>query len=175
MHPIYAPRPTAAARSGLALPDPAAPAALLQELYRSIAWPLYKGYGHAFDAFKLMVQDDGEAIIKRLETERGGPLEVLQPGVGGAAGSSQEAAVLYAAARAATASMRSTGSGLRSLARGMCSAAGVPEHCPGASMLQACCLCRVLCRGGVSTSSGVMHAVEQGSTASHSGKVRQYS
>lgn len=28
----------------------------VQELYSSVAWPLYKLHGHAFDAFKLMVQ-----------------------------------------------------------------------------------------------------------------------
>lgn len=25
----------------------------VEELYKSIAWPLYKSYGHAFDAFKV--------------------------------------------------------------------------------------------------------------------------
>lgn len=51
-----------------------------QELYKQIAWPLYKLYGHAFEAFKLMVADDGAAIIKRLEEERG-PLTVFTPQV----------------------------------------------------------------------------------------------
>ena len=37
-----------------------------------------------------MVQDDGEAIIKRLETDHGGPLEVLEPGVSGGAARLQE-------------------------------------------------------------------------------------
>lgn len=53
----------------------------LEELYKAIAWPLYRIFGHAFDAFKLTVADDGEAIIKRLEEEHGGPLEVLTPAV----------------------------------------------------------------------------------------------
>lgn len=46
-----------------------------------MAWPLYKLYGHAFEAFKLMVADDGAALIKRLEEERG-PLTVFTPQVG---------------------------------------------------------------------------------------------
>ena len=28
----------------------------LEEFYRAVAWPLYKKYGHAYDAFKLAVQ-----------------------------------------------------------------------------------------------------------------------
>lgn len=40
-------------------------------------------FGHAFEAFKLMVQDDGAAIIKRLE--EAGPLTVLTPAVSAAA------------------------------------------------------------------------------------------
>lgn len=53
----------------------------LEALYSSIAWPLYRIFGHAFDAFKLMVADDGAALIARLEEERGGPVEVLTPAV----------------------------------------------------------------------------------------------
>jgi translation initiation factor 2 subunit 1 len=53
---------------------------ILQDLYKQIAWPLYKLYGHAFEAFKLMVADDGAALIKRLEEERG-PLTVFTPQV----------------------------------------------------------------------------------------------
>eukprot|EP00882_Tetradesmus_deserticola_P015338 GHRQ01016338.1.p1 GENE.GHRQ01016338.1~~GHRQ01016338.1.p1 ORF type:complete len:332 (+),score=149.09 GHRQ01016338.1:314-1309(+) len=52
----------------------------LEDLYKQLAWPLYKLYGHAFEAFKLMVADDGAALIKRLEEERG-PLTVLTPEV----------------------------------------------------------------------------------------------
>lgn len=37
----------------------------LEQLYDSIAWPLYKLYGHAFDAFKVMVQDP-EAVFSKL-------------------------------------------------------------------------------------------------------------
>ncbi|KAF8065555.1 eukaryotic translation initiation factor 2 subunit alpha [Scenedesmus sp. PABB004] len=51
----------------------------LEELYAQVAWPLYKLYGHAFEAFKLMVADDGAAIIKRLQEL--GPLTVLTPEV----------------------------------------------------------------------------------------------
>lgn len=38
-------------------------------------------YGHAFDAFKLMVADDGAALFQQLETVAGGPLAVLTPAV----------------------------------------------------------------------------------------------
>jgi len=40
-----------------------------------------RAYGHAFDAFKGMVVDDGAALFQQLEAERGGPLEVLKPSV----------------------------------------------------------------------------------------------
>lgn len=53
----------------------------LEGLYGAIAWPLYKLFGHAFDAFKLMAADDGAAVIKRLEEERGGPVPELTPPV----------------------------------------------------------------------------------------------
>lgn len=55
----------------------------LEELYKNIAWPLYKGYGLAFDAFKTMVSDDGEAIFKRLEEQGAAadPVEILAPEV----------------------------------------------------------------------------------------------
>ena len=46
-----------------------------------MAWPLYRIYGHAFEAFKTMVVDDGAAVISRLEEENGGPLQVLTPEV----------------------------------------------------------------------------------------------
>jgi hypothetical protein len=54
----------------------------LQEMYKKIAWPLYRIYGHAFDAMKTMVADDGAGIFKRLEEDNGGPIEVLTPEVG---------------------------------------------------------------------------------------------
>ncbi|KAK4538210.1 hypothetical protein CDCA_CDCA16G4235 [Cyanidium caldarium] len=38
----------------------------LEDLYRRVGWPLYRKYGHAFDAFRLMVvenvADGGEAV-----------------------------------------------------------------------------------------------------------------
>ena len=53
-----------------------------QELYKKVAWPLFNPpYGHAFDAFKTMVQDDGDAIFKKLEEVNGGPIDVLSPEV----------------------------------------------------------------------------------------------
>jgi len=33
----------------------------LQDLYEKIGWPLYKKYGHAYDAFKLAISDDKNA------------------------------------------------------------------------------------------------------------------
>lgn len=42
---------------------------------------MYKRYKHAFDAFKTMVVDDGEAIFKQLEEDYGGPIAVLTPEV----------------------------------------------------------------------------------------------
>lgn len=38
----------------------------LEQLYAQIGWPLYKLYGHAFEAFKQMVQDP-EPIFARLQ------------------------------------------------------------------------------------------------------------
>jgi len=39
----------------------------IEELYGKIAWPLYKKYGHAFDAFKLSIDDPN--ILKDLHME----------------------------------------------------------------------------------------------------------
>lgn len=38
----------------------------LEQLYTQIGWPLYKLYGHAFEAFKQMVQEP-EPIFARLQ------------------------------------------------------------------------------------------------------------
>jgi translation initiation factor 2 subunit 1 len=63
----------------------------LEQLYSSIAWPLYKLYGHAFDAFKVMVQDPDAVFSKLLEVggqRRGcsaphqGVVSVPQPNTG---------------------------------------------------------------------------------------------
>ena len=32
----------------------------LEDLYEKIGWPLYRKYGHSYDAFKLALQDDAE-------------------------------------------------------------------------------------------------------------------
>ena len=53
----------------------------LEELYKTVAWPLYRIFGHAFDALKVMVSDDGDAIFRRLEEDKGAPIEVLTPAV----------------------------------------------------------------------------------------------
>lgn len=34
----------------------------LQDLYEKIGWPLYKKYGHAYDAFKLAISDEKNAV-----------------------------------------------------------------------------------------------------------------
>uniref|UniRef100_A0A7R9V919 S1 motif domain-containing protein n=1 Tax=Chlamydomonas euryale TaxID=1486919 RepID=A0A7R9V919_9CHLO len=49
----------------------------VEALYQSITWPLYRIFGHAFDAFKIMVADNGAAIVARLEEDKGGPIEPL--------------------------------------------------------------------------------------------------
>lgn len=41
----------------------------LEELYSKIAWPLYKLYGHAFEAFKVMSQDP-EPLFAKLQVGR---------------------------------------------------------------------------------------------------------
>lgn len=38
----------------------------LEQLYKQIAWPMYKMYGHAFEAFKTMVQDP-EPVFTKLQ------------------------------------------------------------------------------------------------------------
>lgn len=53
----------------------------VEALYGEIAWPLYRLYGHAFDAFKTMVTDDGDAIFVRLDEDKGAPVEILTPEV----------------------------------------------------------------------------------------------
>lgn len=53
----------------------------LDDLYTQVAWPLYKAYGHAYEAFKVMVQDP-DTVIKRLEDANGGePLPILNEAV----------------------------------------------------------------------------------------------
>ncbi|KAL7752271.1 hypothetical protein RI367_002316 [Sorochytrium milnesiophthora] len=41
----------------------------LQDLYQQIGWPLYKKYGHAFDAFKLMI-NNSEKVLEELDIEQ---------------------------------------------------------------------------------------------------------
>ncbi|KAK9805915.1 hypothetical protein WJX73_004703 [Symbiochloris irregularis] len=54
----------------------------VEELYEAIGWPLYKAYGHAFEAFKFMVQDP-ESIFQKLVDEHHGGQQpaVLTPEV----------------------------------------------------------------------------------------------
>lgn len=53
----------------------------LELMYSSIAWPLYRTYGHAFDAFKAMVQEPQPVFDKLVEMNDGEPLEVLTDSV----------------------------------------------------------------------------------------------
>lgn len=41
----------------------------LEELYGSIGWPLYKKYGHAYDAFKLVLTDPEQDIFEGLNVD----------------------------------------------------------------------------------------------------------
>lgn len=45
----------------------------LEQLYTEVAWPLYRMYGHAYNAFATMVTDaESEAVFKRLTDEAHG-------------------------------------------------------------------------------------------------------
>mgnify|MGYP002629872094 CR=1 FL=1 len=50
----------------------------VETLYREVAWPLARAYGHAFDAFKAMVADP-DAVFARASAEghAGGPIPSL--------------------------------------------------------------------------------------------------
>jgi len=41
----------------------------LESLYVTIGWPLYRKYGHAYDAFKLALSDEEDDIFEGLEVE----------------------------------------------------------------------------------------------------------
>lgn len=43
----------------------------LTELYEHLGWPLYRFYGHAFDAFRLMV-NDAETVFDKVESQSTG-------------------------------------------------------------------------------------------------------
>eukprot|EP00803_Ostreobium_quekettii_P002851 evm.model.scf_168.2 EVM.evm.TU.scf_168.2 scf_168:16070-17053(-) len=48
----------------------------LEDLYKTIGWPLYKLKGHAFEAFKYMVQDVDE-VVKELQAHQGASAEPI--------------------------------------------------------------------------------------------------
>lgn len=50
----------------------------LEILYKAIGWPLYRLYGHAFEAFKLMITDQ-DAVIKKLEAFHNGTIPNFPP------------------------------------------------------------------------------------------------
>ena len=50
----------------------------LERLYKSIGWPLYRLYGHAFEAFKLMITDE-TATVKKLEEFHNGTIPDFTP------------------------------------------------------------------------------------------------
>lgn len=45
----------------------------LEHLYRQIGWPLYRLHGHALDAFRAMVADDGASAFAKLEELKANP------------------------------------------------------------------------------------------------------
>ncbi|EFN54994.1 hypothetical protein CHLNCDRAFT_134805 [Chlorella variabilis] len=56
----------------------------LEQLYAEVAWPLYRMYGHAYNAFATMITDEeAEAVFKRLieEVHGGNKPEVLTQAV----------------------------------------------------------------------------------------------
>ena len=56
----------------------------LEQLYAEVAWPLYRMYGHAYNAFAGMVTDaEADAVWKRLveEEHKGEAPAVLSPAV----------------------------------------------------------------------------------------------
>lgn len=52
----------------------------LQELQEKVTWPLYKQYGHAFEAFKQVCADPS-AIFSKLTNADGSPIDILTPDV----------------------------------------------------------------------------------------------
>jgi len=71
----------------------------LEQLYRQVGWPLYRLHGHALDAFRAMVADDGAAAFAKLEELKENPL----PPVVSASLADDPAAAAAAAAEAAAA------------------------------------------------------------------------
>lgn len=56
----------------------------LEELYQQIAWPLYRLYGHAHDAFRQMITDaEADTVFQRLKDEahNGQDITALTPDV----------------------------------------------------------------------------------------------
>jgi translation initiation factor 2 subunit 1 len=41
----------------------------LEDLYTAVGWPLYRRYGHAYDAFKLIASDPTSSILDSLTRE----------------------------------------------------------------------------------------------------------
>jgi len=76
----------------------------LEALYRQVGWPLYRLHGHALDAFRAMVADDGAAAFARLEELKANPPPPLPSAA--AADDPAAAAALAAEAAAAAAELR---------------------------------------------------------------------
>jgi translation initiation factor 2 subunit 1 len=56
----------------------------VEELYKQVGWPLYKLYGHAHDAFRMMITDEEtDAIFQRVKDEcfGGSDIPILTPDV----------------------------------------------------------------------------------------------
>jgi translation initiation factor 2 subunit 1 len=71
----------------------------LEQLYRQVGWPLYRLHGHALDAFRAMVADDGEAAFAKLAEIKANPTPAPVP----ASAADDPAAAAAAAAEAAAA------------------------------------------------------------------------
>jgi translation initiation factor 2 subunit 1 len=78
----------------------------LEQLYRQVGWPLYRLHGHALDAFRAMVADDGAAAFAKLAELKENPLPpVISPSLAddpaAAAAAAAEAAAAAASVKAA--------------------------------------------------------------------------
>lgn len=67
----------------------------LEAMYAGIAWPLYKVYGHAFDAFKVMVQDPEAVFAKLTEVRAALALKLSSVRLSGASSGASHAQVAH--------------------------------------------------------------------------------
>lgn len=67
----------------------------LEAMYAGIAWPLYKVYGHAFDAFKVMVQDPEAVFAKLTEVQAALSLKLSSMRLSGASAGTSHTQVAH--------------------------------------------------------------------------------